>query len=137
MGSAVNWTSEIEEIAGEFRPRDTRDSWLGRAFKPVSDIYKKLDQEREFTFRHFKSLFYGHTRDPRYTVAYSVLSAAEQARKQKAKDDAALAAGYLHRRAVALSNIDPDFHGEEIMALRTIAAAIGRADRSERTGEDR
>lgn len=122
--SAVNWTAEVETLAGPYQ--GNRKGWLSCAARRA-----------DVTYRQLKALYYGETIDPKHSVATRVLSAAEQARKEKATNDAALAAGYLHQRATALSNVDADFHREEILALRHLADAIGRGNRPDRSGDGR
>lgn len=120
----VNWSEEIGTIAGQFLPTDTKDSWLGRAYKHVSKINPKV------SFRHFTDLFYGRVADPKYSVAFSVLTAADQARIQEAQRDAAKLANIYQSAAQALDNIDPHFHRSNIDALVSAARILGALDSS-------
>ena len=113
--TTVNWKDEISTIAGPIRPTDNQTSWLGRAHAAVHKINKDV------SFRQLRDLFHGYAKDPKYSVAVSVLSAAEQARLDEARCDALKLAGIYQRNAEALTAIDADFHKEQINAL--VAAA--------------
>ena len=118
----VNWKEEISVIAGPFLSTDTKDSWLGRALATVHRLNPNV------SFRHFKDLFYGRIDDPKYSVATSVLSAAEQARIQEARCDALKIADIYRRTAQGLATTDPDFHREQIDVLLGAARIIGERD---------
>lgn len=104
----VNWGEQIGVIAGAYRPTDTKDSWLGRAYKEVTKINPKV------SFRHFTDLFYGRVPDPKYSVAFSVLTAAEKARDEEARRDAQVVAKFFNSHAQALANTDPEANRSEI-----------------------
>lgn len=129
----VNWGEQIGIIAGEFRPTDTKESWLGRAYSEV----KKLNPERakKLTFRHFSDLFYGRVSDPKYSVASSVLTAADQARIEEAKRDAQVVAKFFNSHAQALAGIDPDRNRSDINAFIEAARIISGGNRSGDHGE--
>jgi hypothetical protein len=118
----IDWKNEIGTIAGQFRPGDTKDSWLGRAHKAIREINKKI------TLRHVRSIYYGHVSDPKYSVASSILSAADQARIEEARRDAAKLADIYQSTAQALGNVDPDFHRSNIDALVNAARILGSLD---------
>jgi hypothetical protein len=118
----VNWREQIGVIAGEFLPTDTKESWLDRAYKQVVKINPKL------SFRHFSDLFYGRVPDPKYSIASSVLTAADQARIEEARRDAARLANIYQNTAHALGNIDPDIHRDHIDALVNAARILGSLD---------
>jgi hypothetical protein len=120
----INWDREIGAIAGAFLPTDTKESWLGRAYKEVRKINPKV------SFRHFTDLFYGRVRDPKFSVAASVLSAADLARIEEARRDAARLVDIYQSTAQALENIDPDFHRGNIDALVNAARILGALDRT-------
>lgn len=131
MSSAVNWTTQIEDIAGEFRSCDTKESWLARAYDPVEHIYRKIapsDKKRDLSFRHFKSIFYGHCKDPAFSIGQSVLSAAEQARIEKAKADARQLADTYRSAANALVRKDEDFYRNQVDALVSAARILSSMD---------
>ena len=121
---SVNWQKEISDIVGPIRPGDTKDSWLGKAHDVVVQFNKNV------SFRQLRDLFQGYVTDPKYSVAISVLSAAEQARLQEAKCDAKKLAGIYKRNADALTAIDADFHQEQIDALVTAARILSGENRS-------
>ena len=118
MNRTVDWQSEISVIAGPLQPGDTRESWLSRAARKSSS-----------TFWHIKALFYGELTDPKYSVAYKVLSAADHARIEKAKRDAEQATAIYRNYAARLQTIDADFHREQIDVLLGAARIVGGRDR--------
>ena len=124
MGQVINWQNEIGTVAGPFLPTDTKQSWLARASRKCS-----------VSFRHIQSLYYGHVRDPKFSVATSILSAADQARIEEAKRDAARLANVYQSAAQALGNIDPDFHRGNIDALVNAARILGSLDSAGTKGE--
>jgi hypothetical protein len=114
---AVNWSEEIGIIAGPMLPSDTRESWLARAARKAG-----------ITFRQAKALRYGETKDPKHSVAVSVLSAADQARMDQARRDVQSVAEIYRSHAASLERIDADFHREQINALVNAARIIGAKD---------
>jgi hypothetical protein len=119
MNRTVDWQSEISTIAGPIGAGDTRESWLARAARKSGS-----------TFWHIKALFYGELKDPKYSVAYKILSAADRARIEEAKRDAAKLSELYQSTAQALVNIDPDFHRSNIDALVNAARILGSVDRA-------
>jgi hypothetical protein len=119
MSTTVNWKGEIGTIAGAFLPSDTKESWLARAAAAA-----------KVSFRQVRSLYYGQTTDPKYSVAVKVLSAADRARLEEAQSDARKVADIYRGRAEALAHIDEDFHRPEIDALVTAARILGGGDRA-------
>ena len=117
MNRTVDWQSEISVIAGPYSANETRESWLSRAARKSGS-----------TFWHIKALFYGELKDPKYSVAYKILSAADQARIQKAKRDAEKATALYRNYAARLETIDPDFHREQIDVLLGAARIVGGRD---------
>ncbi len=88
---------------------------MGRAYKQVHKLNDRI------TFRHFSDLFYGRVPDPKYSVATSILTAADLARIEEAKRDAKVVAKFFDRHAQALASADPHRNRSEIDAL--VAAA--------------
>ena len=119
MGCVINWKDEIGSIAGPFLPTDTKQSWLSRAARRA-----------DVSLRHITSLYYGHAKDPKYSVASSVLSAAEQARLEDARRDAARLADIYASAAGGLREIDENFHRETIDALVHASRVFGSVDRA-------
>jgi hypothetical protein len=120
----VNWKNEIGTIAGAFRPDDTKESWLGRAFTQVRKLNQKI------TFRHLTSLYYGHVTDPKFSIAISIISAAEKARLEAARNDASRLAEIYQNAAGALSEIDQNIHRDDIDALVSAARILGALNRA-------
>lgn len=117
MTAAVNWSEMIGVIAGPMAPSDTRESWLARAARRAG-----------ITYRQAKALRYGETRDPKHSVAVSVLSAADRARIDEAMCDARKTAENYHRFAEMLTHVDADFHRHQIDALVAAARILGHRD---------
>ncbi len=117
MNRTVDWASEISTIAGPYSPNDTRESWLQRAAR-----------KSQSTYWHVKALFYGELKDPKYSVAFKILSAADRARIQEAQRNVANAETICREHIARLESIDPDFHREQIIALRTSLDLIGARD---------
>ncbi len=113
----LNWAEEIGVVAGPLQPNDTRESWLARAARKAG-----------LSYRQCKSLFYGQTKDPRHSVASKLLSAADRARIEEARRDAAKLAGVYQSAAHALGNIDENFHRGNIDALVNAARILGSLD---------
>ncbi len=111
----VNWKEQIGAIAGPFQPTDTKQSWLGRAARKAN-----------VSARYITSLYYGHVKDPKFSVASSVLSAAELARIEATRREAAQLATRFEITAGGLNAKDADFFGSEINSLLD-AANILRA----------
>jgi hypothetical protein len=112
MYRTVNWQEEIAAIAGPYSPNDTRESWLNRAARKSGA-----------TYWHCKALFYGELTDPKYSVAYKVLSAAEKARAK-----ASQLASRFETIAGALNAADPDFHSHSVLELVNAARALRGLD---------
>lgn len=117
MSRTVDWQSEISVIAGAFRNTDTKESWWARAATLSGS-----------QFWHIKALYKGHLTDPKYSVAYKVLSAAQRARIEGARRNAAKLSDIYQGTAVALNHIDPDFHRSTIDALVSAARILGTLD---------
>lgn len=113
----INWKSEIGTVAGPFLPNDTKLSWLARASRKCS-----------VSIRHIQSLYYGHVTDPKFSIATNILTAADQARIEEAKRDAAKLVSTYNSCAQALSNIDENFHRAQIDALVSAARILGALD---------
>ena len=119
MYQTVNWQSEISAIAGPVQSSDTRESWLARAARKSGS-----------RFWHIKALFYGQLTDPKYSVAFKVLSAAEKARINAARSDMARLSGIYQTAAGRLNEIDPDFHRNHVDALLAVVRELGSLDSS-------
>jgi len=117
MNTAVNWHNEISTIAGRFD--GNRKGWLSRAARKA-----------DTTYRQVKALYYGESKNPRHSVAVKILSAADQARLEEARRDAAKLADIYQSTAQTLGNVDPDFHRNDIDALVHAARILGALDRS-------
>lgn len=113
----LNWAEEIGLVAGPLRPGDTRESWLARAARKAG-----------LSYRQCKSLFYGQTKDPRHSVASKLLSAADKARIEEARRNVANAEAICREHIARLESNNPDFHREQINALRTSLHLIGARD---------
>lgn len=101
MSNVFTWKDDIALIAGPYNPSNTRESWLSTAARRA-----------KITYRQCKSLWYGECVDPKYSVAVSVRSAADQARKEALE-----IASRLETAAVSLDAKDADFYGAQITAL--------------------
>lgn len=119
MDQAINWKDQIGLIAGPYLPTDTKQSWLARAARKCS-----------LSLRHIQSLYYGHVSDPKFSVAASILCAADLARIEEAKRDVAKVAVLYRQHAERLETIDADFHREQIDALVCAAHILGGRDRA-------
>ncbi len=117
MSVVIDWKNEIGSIAGPFLPTDTKQSWLARASRRAN-----------ISLRHITSLYYGHAKDPKYSVASSVLSAADQARIEKARRDVEAVSEFYRIHAQRLETIDADFHREQIDGLLSAARQFGTRD---------
>lgn len=111
----VNWQSEIGVIAGPYD--GNRKGWLSRAARRAN-----------VTYRTVKALYYGESKNPRHSIAASILGAAEQARIEEAKRDGAELARIYQSTADALRQIDADFHRDQIDALVEAARILGAKD---------
>jgi hypothetical protein len=109
----LDWQEQIATIAGPRQPSDTKESWLARAARKSGTA-----------FWHIKALYYGQLTDPKYSVAYKILSAADKARIAEAQRDATVVANFFNSHAQALSNIDPEFHRPAIDAFVEAARII-------------
>lgn len=109
----LSWAEEIGVIAGPLQPNDTRESWLARAAR-----------KSRISYRQCKALFYGQTKDPRYSVASKILSAADRARIDQAKRDGEHLANIYQN----LSNIDADFYRVQIDAFVSALRGTGSGD---------
>lgn len=118
MNAAVNWKDEIGLIAGSYLPSDTRESWLARAARSA-----------KVPFGSIVALYYGKIKDPRYSLAHRVLSAAEQARIDEARRNAQNLANTYQSAAHALANTDENFYRHHIDALVSAARILGSMDR--------
>ncbi len=119
MQRTLDWSSQISLIAGPMQASDTRESWLARAARKSGA-----------TFRQIKALYYGEVKDPKFSVAANILSAADKARIEEARRDAAKLSDIYQSTAHALGNVDPDFHRSDIDALVNAARILGSLDRT-------
>lgn len=117
MSIAVNWSQMIGAIAGPMQPGDTRESWLSRAARRAG-----------ISYRQAKALRYGEVTDPKFSVANSVLSAADRARIEEARRDALYVANLCHQHAETLARVDENSHRPEIDALVETARILGGRD---------
>ena len=124
MDQVVNWKNEIGAIAGPFLPTDTKTSWLARAAAKCA-----------VSVRQITSLYYGQIDDPKYSVARSLLVAAEKARLEAARKDALRLAEIYENAAGALSEIDQNTHRDNINALISAARILSTLDSTRTKGE--
>lgn len=124
MNRTVDWASEIELIAGPVRVTDTKESWLARA--------ARLSASK---FWHVKALYEGKLTDPKYSVAFKIVSAADRARIEEAKRDVKKVAGLYRSHAERLATIDEDFYREQIDALVSAARLLGERNNAGSGGE--
>lgn len=117
MSTAVNWSQMIGAIAGPMQPGDTRESWIARAARKAG-----------ITYRQAKSLCYGETTDPKFSVAKSVLSAAEQAREEQRRRENIMLASRFETLAGGLNARDEDFNREDISSLLHAADLLRKMD---------
>lgn len=108
MGAAIDWKTEIEDIAGPYG--GNRKSWLSRAARRAS-----------VTYRQIAGLYYDQVKDPKFSVASRVLSAAEQARIEATRKEASVLASRFAVTAEGLNAKDPDFFSAEINSLEYAA----------------
>jgi hypothetical protein len=113
----VVWREEILAIAGLFQAGDTRESWLARAARKA-----------DITHRHIKAIFYGEMKDPKYSVAYKILSAAQKARVDAAKLDASALSSKFETIAGGMLNADKDFYSADVAALINAARLLRGMD---------
>jgi hypothetical protein len=119
MNQTVDWQQQISLIAGPFRETDTKESWWARAAR-LSGL----------KFWHVKALYKGELKDPKYSVAFKILTAADKARIQEAQRNAAELANIYQSAAQALDNIDPHLHRGNIDALVSAARILGALNSS-------
>lgn len=110
----LNWQEYIGEVAGPMQSGDTRESWLARAAR-----------RSRLSYRQIKALYYGQTKDPKTSVALSILSAAD-----KARTEASALATRFESLAGGLNAKDADFYSSDVLALIDAARALRRVDRS-------
>lgn len=114
MSTAIDWSDRIADIAGPYRPFDTRESWLARAA-----------QRAGVTFRQCKSLFYGESKNPNPAVLEKIESASERARRE-----ASDLASRFETLAGAMNASDKDFYRADVVALIHAARALRGLDRT-------
>jgi hypothetical protein len=117
MQRTLDWASQIEVIGGPMGFGDTRESWLAR-----------VARKSGATFRQIKALYYREVNDPKFSLAAQIITAADRARIEEARRDAAKLANTYQSTAQALGNIDQDFHRSDIDALVSAARILGSLD---------
>ena len=110
----LNWQPIIGQVAGPMQSGDTRESWLARAAR-----------KSRVSYRQIKALYYGQTKDPRTSVALSVLSAAD-----KARNEASELASRFESLAGAMNATDPDFYSEDVLTLINAARQMRGENRT-------
>ena len=113
MSQSATFRDDIAVLAGPYQASDTRESWLSRAARKA-----------KISFRQAKALWYGECTDPKYSIAVSVRSAADQARLEARE----LAARF-ETIAGGLNAQDQDFHSDTIVALIEQARRLRGLDR--------
>ena len=111
--SKMSTREAIAVLAGPYY--GNRDRWLAKAAKAVEGV----------SFRTMRSLWHNEIKDPNHLAAIAVR---RQAQILEARRDAAVVANFFSRHAQALSNIDPDFHRDQIDAFVKAARALGDRD---------
>lgn len=114
----VEWQGEISAIAGPIQSGDTRESWLARAARKSA-----------VTFWHVKALWYGELTDPKYSVAFKVLSAAQKSRIDAARHDAAALSTKFETIAKGMMNADQGYNSADVALLLNAARLLGGMDR--------
>ena len=110
--SVIDWQTEIGFIAGPYQ--GNRKGWLARAARKSGTA-----------FRQIKALYYGENKDPKFSVAFDVLKAASEARRE-----AQALASKFESLAGALNAKDQDFHCEDVVALIDAARRLRGVDRA-------
>lgn len=87
----------------------------------------RIAKSAGISFRTARSLWLGEIDDPNHLAAQAVKRQAEIA---EAKRDAEIVANFFNSHAQALSNIDPDFHRDQIDAFVAAARALSNRDRA-------
>jgi len=112
--SKMSTRTAIAILAGPYN--GNRDRWLANAAKAVDGV----------SFRTMRSLWHNEIKDPDHLAAQAVR---RQAQILEAKRDAAVVANFFYSHAQALTNIDPDFHRDQIDAFLAAARIISGRDR--------
>jgi hypothetical protein len=112
MPSAINWQGEIGVIAGPYD--GNRKGWLSRAARRSGT-----------TFRQIKALWYGETDDPKISVAFDVLRAAEKARKEARE-----LATQFENLAGAMNAANQNLNSEDVLTLIDAARRLRGLDRA-------
>lgn len=118
----IDWKTEIGDIAGPFLPSDTKESWLARAHSVLRKFNSKI------SFRHVRSIYYGHVKDPKFSVASTILTAADQARLQEARRNVEMVTKFVRQHAQGLQSINSDLYREQIDELVREAGRLGARD---------
>ncbi len=114
---AVNWKDTIATFAG---PCDgNRKAWFARAARLAG-----------VSIRQIRALWYGEIKDPRHSVASSVLGAMERAQSETARGQNVETANHLRAYAQRLSATDEEFYREEINRALNAADLLCRMDRA-------
>lgn len=108
IAGAVNWKNEIADIAGGYD--GNRKGWLCRAARRASVSYRQI-----------AGLYYEQVKDPKFSVASRVLSAAEHARIEATRKEASFLASRFEVTAGGLNAKDADFFSSEINSLEYAA----------------
>lgn len=104
MQRTVDWHSKIEEIAGgPFPPGGNLTGWLEGVRRKIPGV----------SFWHVQQLYSGKLTNPKYDIAFEVLSAADRARIQEARSDGKKLAQIYQN----LARVDENFHRFQIDAF--------------------
>jgi hypothetical protein len=117
MDQVIDWKSEIGAIAGPFLPHDTKLSWLARAARKCG-----------ITLRHVQSIYYGRVKDPKFSVASNILSAADKARIEEARRNVEMVTRFVRQHAEGLKAVDADLYRDQIDELVREAGRLGSRD---------
>ena len=87
----------------------------------------RIAKSAGISFRTTRSLWLGEIDDPNHLATLAVK---RQAQIAEAKHDAEVVANFFNSHAQALSNVDPDFHRDQIDAFLEAARIVGGRDRT-------
>ncbi len=113
-GRTIDWRHLIEEIAGPLPPHGAQERWFFQAARACGLSARKIE-----------SLWRGECKDPKFSIAIRVLSAAE-----KARAEASALATRFENAAGALNEKDPEFHRADVLALISAANKLRGMDRA-------
>lgn len=117
MDISIEMHSAISKLAGHRDWRDTRGRWLEKAARAAG-----------ISYRQAKSLFYGETKDPKWSVVEKVRAARDrmlETQEAGARDDRDIILARLERLEALVSS-GKDIGCEDVDALRKDITLCGR-----------